>query len=96
MRVADLALTRGRRLCVAAVGCVVARCVQCPIVERLIAAMMFHGRNNGKKQMAQKIVKVRGARTQQAAVRLRGACMRVLPIHLALTQYSVCLTLSSL
>jgi len=33
------------------------RKVQCPIVERLICAMMFHGRNNGKKQMAQKIVK---------------------------------------
>jgi len=52
----------------AVVGCVllllVACCVQCPIVERLIAAMMFHGRNNGKKQMAQKIVKVRGARKQ--------------------------------
>jgi len=33
------------------------RKTQCPIVERLIASMMFHGRNNGKKQMAQKIVK---------------------------------------
>jgi small subunit ribosomal protein S5e len=33
------------------------RKAQCPIVERLITAMMFHGRNNGKKQMAQKIVK---------------------------------------
>lgn len=39
------------------VSLVVALCVQCPIVERLITAMMFHGRNNGKKQMAQKIVK---------------------------------------
>lgn len=33
------------------------RKTNCPIVERLITAMMFHGRNNGKKQMAQKIVK---------------------------------------
>jgi small subunit ribosomal protein S5e len=33
------------------------RKTQCPIVERLINAMMFHGRNNGKKLMAQKIVK---------------------------------------
>jgi len=37
------------------------RKVQCPIVERLITAMMFHGRNNGKKQMAQKIVKHSGS-----------------------------------
>merc|ERR1711991_937293 len=28
----------------------------CPIVERLVNAMMFHGRNNGKKLMASRIV----------------------------------------
>jgi len=33
------------------------RKTQCPIIERLIAALMFHGRNTGKKQQAQKIVK---------------------------------------
>lgn len=30
---------------------------QCPIVERLCNALMFHGRNNGKKLMAVRIVK---------------------------------------
>ena len=25
--------------------------VFCPVVERLVTALMFHGRNNGKKQM---------------------------------------------
>jgi len=37
-----------------------ARCfrkVNCPIVERLLNALMFHGRNNGKKLLAVKIVK---------------------------------------
>merc|ERR1712224_23398 len=29
----------------------------CPIVERLVCSMMMHGRNNGKKQMAVRIVK---------------------------------------
>ncbi|KAA8497970.1 40S ribosomal protein S5 [Porphyridium purpureum] len=29
----------------------------CPIVERLVCAMMMHGRNNGKKVMATRIVK---------------------------------------
>merc|ERR1719159_604475 len=29
----------------------------CPIVERLVCALMFHGRNTGKKQMAVRIVK---------------------------------------
>jgi len=33
------------------------RKTQCPLVERLINAMMYHGRNNGKKLLAQKIVK---------------------------------------
>ena len=33
------------------------RKTQCPIVERLINSMMRHGRNNGKKLMAVKIVK---------------------------------------
>jgi len=33
------------------------RKVNCPIVERLVNAMMFHGRNNGKKLMAVKIIK---------------------------------------
>jgi len=33
------------------------RKVNCPIVERLVNAMMFHGRNNGKKLLAMKIVK---------------------------------------
>jgi len=33
------------------------RKTQCPIVERLANAMMFHGRNNGKKLQAVKIVK---------------------------------------
>lgn len=30
---------------------------QCPIVERLVNALMFKGRNNGKKMMAVRIVK---------------------------------------
>merc|ERR1712098_480903 len=29
----------------------------CPIVERLVCSLMFHGRNTGKKQMAVRIVK---------------------------------------
>jgi small subunit ribosomal protein S5e len=33
------------------------RKAQCPIVERLVNALMMHGRNNGKKLMAVKIVK---------------------------------------
>lgn len=33
------------------------RKAQCPIAERLANAMMFHGRNNGKKLMALRIVK---------------------------------------
>jgi small subunit ribosomal protein S5e len=33
------------------------RKVNCPIVERLINSLMMHGRNNGKKLMAVKIVK---------------------------------------
>jgi len=33
------------------------RKTQCPIVERLVNSMMMHGRNNGKKLMAIKIVK---------------------------------------
>ena len=28
----------------------------CPVVERLVAGLMFHGRNSGKKQMAIRIV----------------------------------------
>ena len=47
------------------------RKTNCPIVERLITAMMFHGRNNGKKQMAQKIVKVREKLSQSRCVRTR-------------------------
>jgi small subunit ribosomal protein S5e len=31
--------------------------VKCPIVERLVVALMFHGRNAGKKLMAMRIVK---------------------------------------
>lgn len=34
-----------------------ARRFQCPIVERLVNALMFKGRNNGKKMMAVRIVK---------------------------------------
>ncbi|VDP08528.1 unnamed protein product [Soboliphyme baturini] len=30
---------------------------QCPIVERLVCSLMMHGRNNGKKLMAIRIVK---------------------------------------
>lgn len=30
---------------------------QCPIVERLVNSLMYHGRNNGKKLMAVRIVK---------------------------------------
>lgn len=30
---------------------------QCPIVERLVVALMFHGRNAGKKMMAVRIIK---------------------------------------
>lgn len=33
------------------------RKVTCPIVERLTSSMMAHGRNNGKKLMAARIVK---------------------------------------
>lgn len=33
------------------------RKAQCPIVERLTNSMMMHGRNNGKKLLAVKIVK---------------------------------------
>ncbi|KAJ7971901.1 40S ribosomal protein S5 [Quillaja saponaria] len=33
------------------------RKAQCPIVERLVNSLMMHGRNNGKKQMAVRIVK---------------------------------------
>jgi len=33
------------------------RKAQCPIVERLVNSLMMHGRNNGKKLMAVKIVK---------------------------------------
>lgn len=29
----------------------------CPVVERLVSSMMMHGRNNGKKLMAVRIVK---------------------------------------
>lgn len=32
------------------------RKAQCPIVERLVNSLMMHGRNNGKKLMAVKIV----------------------------------------
>ena len=31
--------------------------IQCPIVERLTNSLMMHGRNNGKKLMAVRIVK---------------------------------------
>merc|ERR1712115_733910 len=33
------------------------RKAQCPIVERLVCSLMMHGRNNGKKLMAIRIVK---------------------------------------
>merc|ERR1711920_560647 len=33
------------------------RKAMCPIVERLVVSMMMHGRNNGKKLMAVRIVK---------------------------------------
>merc|ERR1712096_414791 len=33
------------------------RKAQCPIVERLVNALMLHGRNNGKKMMAVRIVR---------------------------------------
>lgn len=33
------------------------RKAQCPIVERLVCSLMMHGRNNGKKMMATRIVK---------------------------------------
>jgi len=33
------------------------RKVQCPIVERLVCALMFHGRNAGKKLLAVRVVK---------------------------------------
>jgi len=33
------------------------RKAQCPIVERLVGALMFHGRNTGKKCLAVRIVK---------------------------------------
>jgi hypothetical protein len=53
------------------------RKVQCPIVERLITAMMFHGRNNGKKQLAQKIVKVRSEQTSRHRRRRTGGRTRL-------------------
>lgn len=34
------------------------RKAHCPIVERLVNSLMMHGRNNGKKMMAVRIVKV--------------------------------------
>ena len=33
------------------------RKASCPIVERLVCSLMFHGRNNGKKLMAVRIVR---------------------------------------
>jgi len=33
------------------------RKASCPIVERLVCSLMFHGRNNGKKLMAMRIVR---------------------------------------
>merc|ERR1712150_438107 len=33
------------------------RKAQCPIVERLVCSLMMHGRNNGKKMMAVRIVR---------------------------------------
>lgn len=33
------------------------RKAQCPIVERLVGSMMYHGRNTGKKVLACRIVK---------------------------------------
>jgi small subunit ribosomal protein S5e len=33
------------------------RKAQCPIVERLTNSLMMHGRNNGKKLMAVRIIK---------------------------------------
>lgn len=33
------------------------RKAQCPIVERLVNSLMMHGRNNGKKLMAVRILK---------------------------------------
>ena len=33
------------------------RKAMCPIVERLVSSLMMHGRNNGKKLMAVRIVK---------------------------------------
>jgi len=33
------------------------RKAQCPIVERLVGSLMFHGRNTGKKNMAVRIVR---------------------------------------
>ena len=33
------------------------RKAQCPVVERLVGSLMFHGRNSGKKSLALKIVK---------------------------------------
>uniref|UniRef100_A0A7S2ZL69 Small ribosomal subunit protein uS7 domain-containing protein n=1 Tax=Rhodosorus marinus TaxID=101924 RepID=A0A7S2ZL69_9RHOD len=33
------------------------RKASCPIVERLVCSLMMHGRNNGKKLMATRIVK---------------------------------------
>ncbi len=29
---------------------------QCPIIERLVNSMMYHGRNNGKKLKAMRII----------------------------------------
>ena len=33
------------------------RKAQCPIVERIVNSLMMHGRNNGKKLMAARIVR---------------------------------------
>lgn len=33
------------------------RKAQCPIVERVVCSLMMHGRNNGKKLMAMRIIK---------------------------------------
>jgi small subunit ribosomal protein S5e len=55
---------------------------QCPIAERLVVSLMFHGRNGGKKLMAVRIVQ-HGACARQRARSLTPAPWRAQPLRLS-------------
>lgn len=56
------------------------RKAQCPIVERLCVSLMMHGRNNGKKLLANRIVKdsfeIIHLLTDQNPIQVRAECVR--------------------